>query len=117
MVARTPRPQFLDCRCSCTSGVGSPWASIYGGPPGVVDCGMPTVLRVAGCRFFFFSNERQEPAHIHVERAEAYAKFWLAPVRLAGSHGFRSGDLAELGRLVVEHAALFQERWDEFFSR
>lgn len=38
---------------------------------------MPTVLRVAGYRFFFFSNERQEPAHIHVERGECHAKFWL----------------------------------------
>ena len=100
-----------------SSGVRSPQASIYVGLPGAVDWGMPTVLRVAGYRFFFFSNERQEPAHIHVERAEAYAKFWLAPVRLAASHGFRSGDLAELGRLVAEHAALFQERWDEFFGR
>ena len=78
---------------------------------------MPTIVRVAGFRFFFFSNERQEPAHIHVERADSYAKFWLAPVSLAGSHGFRSGELAELRRLVEEHRVLFQERWDEFFSR
>lgn len=78
---------------------------------------MPTVLRVAGFRFFFFSNERQEPAHTHVERAEAYAKFWLSPVSLAGSHGFRSGELAELRRLVEQHRALLQEKWDEFFSR
>ena len=78
---------------------------------------MPTVLRIAGYRFFFFSNERQEPAHIHVERAESYAKFWLSPVSLAASHGFRSGDLAEVRRLVEEHRQLFQERWDEFFGR
>jgi len=78
---------------------------------------MPTVLRAAGYRFFFFSNERREPAHIHVERAEAYAKFWLVPVSLAGSRGFRSGELTELRRLVDEHRALFQEKWDEFFSR
>ena len=78
---------------------------------------MPTVLRVAGYRFFFFSNERQEPAHVHVERAEAYAKFWLQPVSLAAARGFRSGELAELHRLVDEHRALIQGRWDEFFSR
>jgi hypothetical protein len=78
---------------------------------------MPTVLRVAGYRFFFFSNERQEPAHIHVERAESYAKFWLDPVSLASSRGFRSGELAELHSLVDQHRTLFQEKWDEFFSR
>ena len=56
-----------------------------------------------GFRFFFFSNERQEPAHIHVEQAERYAKFWLAPVRLADNVGFRSAELAELRRLVEAH--------------
>lgn len=77
---------------------------------------MPTVLRIAGYRFFFYSNERQEPAHIHVERAEAYAKFWRSPVSLAGSYGFRSGELAELRRLVEEHRKLIQEKWNEFFG-
>ena len=38
---------------------------------------MPTVLRVDGYRFYFFSREGQEPPHIHVEQAERYAKFWL----------------------------------------
>ncbi len=28
---------------------------------------MPTVLRVGRFRFYFFSNERQEPPHIHVK--------------------------------------------------
>lgn len=77
---------------------------------------MPTVLRVAGYRFFFFSNERGEPAHIHVEQAERYAKFWLAPVALASSHGFRSAELAELRQLVVAHRQHFQEAWDEHFG-
>ena len=78
---------------------------------------MPTVLRVAGYRFFFFSNERSEPAHIHVEQAERHAKFWLADVSLAASRGFRSADLGELRRLVFEHRILFQEHWNEHFSR
>lgn len=78
---------------------------------------MPTVLRVEGYRFFFFSNEREEPAHIHVERGGSHAKFWLASATLAGSRGFRSGELAELRTLVVEHGPLFQEHWDEFFGR
>lgn len=51
------------------------------------------------------------------KRAECHAKFWLAPVALAGSRGFRSAELAELRGLVVEHGPLFQERWNEFFSR
>jgi hypothetical protein len=34
---------------------------------------MPTVLRVGPYRFFFFSGDRDEPPHIHVERDENHA--------------------------------------------
>jgi hypothetical protein len=40
---------------------------------------MPTVLRADGFRFFFYANEGNEPAHIHVRKAEGEAKFWLTP--------------------------------------
>src|SRR5262249_55675133 len=40
---------------------------------------MPTVLIIQGFRFFFFSNEGSEPPHIHVEKGDGYAKFWLNP--------------------------------------
>ncbi|MFG0317901.1 MAG: DUF2442 domain-containing protein [Planctomycetota bacterium JB042] len=43
---------------------------------------MPTVLRIGSTRFFFYSNERDEPPHVHVERAGGVAKFWLHPVSL-----------------------------------
>jgi hypothetical protein len=51
---------------------------------------MPTVLRLTGYRFFFFSLEGDEPAHVHVERGDNYAELWLSPVALARSKGFRS---------------------------
>lgn len=74
---------------------------------------MPTVLRVGGFRFFFFSREGREPAHIHVEQAERFAKFWLTPVALARTHGFRSSELSEITGLVIKHRALFEEKWNE----
>jgi Domain of unknown function (DUF4160) len=77
---------------------------------------MPTVLRVKGYRFFFFSLEGQEPPHVHVEAAERFAKFWLAPVSLAKSRGFRSGELSELQRIVEENRDVFEERWHEHFG-
>jgi hypothetical protein len=64
---------------------------------------MPTAGEIAGFRFFFFSNEHGELALMHVEQAERYAKFWLADLSLAFSRGFRTGELAELRRLVFEH--------------
>lgn len=44
---------------------------------------MPVVLRIDGKRFFFYSNESQEPPHIHVQQAEKETKFWLEPVLIA----------------------------------
>ena len=35
---------------------------------------MPTVLLVEGYRFFFFSNEGQEPPHVHVRKGGGVAK-------------------------------------------
>ncbi len=49
---------------------------------------MPTVMQIGRYRFFFFSNENKEPAHIHIKAGEDEAKFWLEPVRLAANHGF-----------------------------
>ena len=78
---------------------------------------MPIIIRIKGFRFFFFSHEGNEPKHIHVEHADKYAKFWLEPVQLAESYGFRSHELTEIRRLVEEHKILFKEKWDEHFSR
>ena len=77
---------------------------------------MPTVLVLDGFRFFFYSLEGQEPPHIHVEHGDNIAKFWLSPVQLAESHGFRSHDLNRLRVKIMEHQTRFLEAWDDHFS-
>lgn len=77
---------------------------------------MPTVLRIGPYRFFFYAGDRNEPVHVHVEREKHKAKFWLDPVRLAQSGGFRSHELNRLQRLVQENERLFLEKWDEYFN-
>ncbi len=76
---------------------------------------MPTVLRIKGYRFFFFSLEGGEPPHIHVEHGDKVAKFWLKPINLASSTGFKSHELTEMRALVIEHREKFLERWNEYF--
>lgn len=49
---------------------------------------MPVILRIGRYRFFFFSNESNEPAHIHVRASGDEAKYWLDPVQVAANHGF-----------------------------
>jgi hypothetical protein len=77
---------------------------------------MPTVLRSGRFRFFFFSNESQEPPHIHVKAGSAEAKFWLDPIDLAANYGFNDRELGEIRRLIQVHDVDLLEAWNEFFS-
>jgi hypothetical protein len=78
---------------------------------------MPTVLRISGFRFFFYSLEGSEPPHIHVEHGDSIAKFWLDPVSLAESRGFRIHELNRVRLLVIEHRVGFLEAWNAHFRR
>lgn len=78
---------------------------------------MPTVIVLKGYRFFFFSLDRVEPVHIHVEKGDSYAKFWLKPISLARSKGFRQHELTEIRKIVERKRPLFLERWNEHFSK
>jgi Domain of unknown function (DUF4160) len=78
---------------------------------------MPTVLRISGFRFFFYSLEGSEPLHIHVEHGDKVAKFWLQPVGLAESYGFRAHELNRLRALVIAHRNDFVEAWNAHFGR
>jgi len=51
---------------------------------------MPTLLRSGPYRLFFYSGDRGEPPHVHVERENSVAKIWLDPVRLERNIGFRA---------------------------
>lgn len=74
---------------------------------------MPTILRVGRYRFHFFSNEGEEPPHIHVKAGEDQAKFWLEPIQLASNYGFKGRELSEIARIVQRHREEFLEAWNE----
>jgi len=77
---------------------------------------MPTVLRNGPYRCFFYAGDREEPPHVHVERDDNVAKFWLDPVRLVGSGGFRSAELGRIQKLIEEHREDLLRSWNEFFN-
>ncbi|MBK9052189.1 MAG: DUF4160 domain-containing protein [Chloroflexi bacterium] len=74
---------------------------------------MPTIRRIGRYRFHFFSNEGDEPPHIHVKAGEDQAKFWLESIQLASNYGFKSHELNEIARMVQEHRQEFLEAWHE----
>lgn len=78
---------------------------------------MPTVLRIGPYRFFFYSGDGDEPPHVHVERDDNTAKFWLSPVRLQSSGGFKPPEVRRIQRLVEQHREELQRSWDAHFSK
>ncbi len=78
---------------------------------------MPTVFRAGPYRFFFYSGDGGEPPHVHVERDEQAAKFWLDPVRLARSGGFKAPELRSVADLVKQHQDRLLEAWNDYFGR
>jgi len=76
---------------------------------------MPTVLRIGPYRFFFYAGDRDEPLHVHVERDDKVAKFWLDPVRLQSSGGFTRAEIGRIQKLVGERRSRLVEAWNEYF--
>lgn len=77
---------------------------------------MPSIRREGPYRFFFYSSDQREPTHVHVERDWKIAKFWLEPVRLQSSGGFRPSEIRRITAMIMENEALFVEAWNEYFD-
>jgi hypothetical protein len=76
---------------------------------------MPTALRIGPHRFFFYAGDRDEPPHVHIEREDKIAKFWLDPVRLQNSGGFSRIALARIQQLVSDDPLRLMEAWNAYF--
>ena len=64
---------------------------------------MPTILRIKGYRIGFYQADLSEPIHVHVRKQNGQAKYWMDPVELAGSKGFRPHELSEIEKILLEH--------------
>ena len=77
---------------------------------------MPTLLREGPFRFFFYMGDRNEPPHVHVQRDNQIAKFWLDPVTLERSGGMRRSDIRRVERIIEENQTSFLREWDVRFN-
>jgi hypothetical protein len=77
---------------------------------------MPTCIRVGPYRLFFYNNDAAEPAHIHVERENSQAKFWLSPIRLEKNRGFSRHEIADVRRIVEQNRDRLLRCWDDYFN-
>ena len=72
---------------------------------------MPTVLRSGPYRVYFFSHEPNEPSHVHVDRDDLSAKFWLQPLALARNFGYPLRELGRIRALLEENREKLLEAW------
>ena len=76
----------------------------------------PTVLRVRGYRFYFFSREESR-SHVHVQHTSGEAKFWLEPkIELAVNKGLGATELNELKKIVEERQDEIRNNWQRHFK-
>lgn len=82
---------------------------------------MPTVLLILGWRFYFFSNENNEPIHIHVSKAEMEGKFWLDEstfeITESFSYNMSPKDKREIRKIIFEHFDYIIEQWKQFHNK
>jgi len=79
---------------------------------------MPTVLRIGGFRFHFYTDEGNEPPHIHVRTPDGDCKFWLEPsIMLASNRGVRPYDLRKIEGLIFDNEQILKKAYDDRHSR
>ncbi len=78
---------------------------------------MPTVLKILGFKFFFYSNEGNEPIHVHIIKGDATAKVWLEPeIEFEYSYGFTTKEQKKILSLVEENLETIKSKWYEHFG-
>lgn len=77
---------------------------------------MPTIFRKLGFRFFFYSDEGNEPPHVHVEKDKGRGKYWLEPKEKAFMLNFKKREEKQVDKIVDEEQETFKKKWYEFFS-
>ncbi len=82
---------------------------------------MPTVLYIFGWRFFFYSNEGDEPIHIHAEKGDMECKFWLLleEIEIKEEYSFNMSPVSkrEVKKIIYQHFDIIVEAWNEYFNK
>ena len=79
---------------------------------------MPTILFLNGYRFFFYSDEGTEPAHIHVTKGDAGGKIWLEPeLEVVFFVNFTKREQREIMEIVKINYFVFKNKWHDYFKK
>jgi len=71
---------------------------------------------VRGWRVFFYSEEGNEPVHVHAKKADSECKFWLKEdiyeIEESWSHGLTPQRRREIRKILFENFDLLVEEWN-----
>lgn len=81
---------------------------------------MPTILYLRGWRFFFYSNEGNEPIHIHARKGGSECKYWLKvelyDIQEAYSYKLSPRDTREVRKIILQHFDEIIEAWNTYMG-
>lgn len=109
-----PRPTAAPRSRATSKPVALPIDARRGGVRQSARDNVPTIHRERGYRFHFFSDERQEPPHVHVQLGDGEAKLWLTDGALVYSVGLSAPQLRVVREIVAANRQRMLRAWDEY---
>ncbi len=76
---------------------------------------MPTVFKIDGFRFFFFSDEHT-PIHIHIEKGDGYMRVELETLHITTKQNFTKNEERKILSIIRTHQEELIGAWNEYFN-
>lgn len=83
---------------------------------------MPSILDFMGYKIYFWSNENNEPIHVHISKGkqiENATKFWIGRDCIELVHNqsqIPQSDLKKIQKYLWANRAIIIEKWYNFFG-
>jgi hypothetical protein len=82
---------------------------------------VPTILLILGWRLFFYSNENEEPIHIHCRKNDMECKYWLKSeifaLEEAYAYNMSPRDTREIRKIIFDNFEYIEQQWENFRQR
>lgn len=84
---------------------------------------MPSIFEIIGYKIYFWSNENNEPIHVHVSKGNPVAnstKVWLTKsggcILANNNSKISQNDLNKLLPIISKHYFLIVSKWKEYYN-
>lgn len=77
---------------------------------------MPVIHRERGYRFYFNSDEGNEPAHIHIKGEKGRMKVWLKDLVITNVRGIPGHEQNKLLGIIEVKRKEFISAWNKIFK-